>query len=323
MRAKTIGIIAGALIVAAIAMSAVALSPLGLLSRPNPDTSDGSTGGTAPHPLAFEKPAWNAGDSWTYTAAASRDGGPGGAIATGTLTRRVESVDASVVNVSVAAAFRAHWTLAPDTTGTGGSIMIAYRMYFTDANISGYTWYRASDLATLKEVRTVHFEGNFETDSGVYHAAYTATVETTYEPALDMWSFPLQANEAWNATATGTVHVTAQWAIDAPNQPWVFQKDMTITRDVHLFLVSGPSEDIVTPAGTFQAIPVWLAQPHIEIIGPSPGPRLVDGLDEDLPMPGDHVAGAWFSGTAKNVVKVAFDTAGTHLDLALTEYHLG
>jgi hypothetical protein len=320
MRTKTVGIISGFLIVAAVAIAAAALSPMALLSRPNSNSPGGSTG---PHALAFEKPTWNAGDSWTYTASASRDGGQGGAIATGTLTRTVESVDASVVNVSVDGAFRAHWTLSPDSAGTAGTILIAYQMYFTDATIDGYTWYRASDLATLKEVRTIHFEGNFETDSGVYHAGYTATVETTFEPALNVWSFPLEANAAWSATATASVHATAAWAVDTPSQPWIFRKEITLTRDVHLSLVSGASEDVVTPAGTFQSIPVWLGPPHVGILGATRAPGLADGMDEDVPVLREHAAGAWFSGSAKNVVKVSFDTADAHLDLTLTEYHLG
>jgi len=323
MVAKTVGILSASVIVVAVAITALALGPLALLSRSNPGANPDRPGGPGPHPLAFEKPAWNAGDSWTYTSSASRDDGPGSAIATGTLTRQVESADADRVNVSVAGSFQTRWTLAPDATGSAGSIMLAHEMYFTGAAIEGYTWYRASDLATLKEVRTVHFDGSFEMDSGSYPAAYTATVETTFEPALNVWSFPLQANEAWTATSTATVHATAQWKVDTPAEPWSFQKQITFTRDVRLALVSGSSQDIVTPAGTFESIPVWLGLPSIGAFAPVRAPGLADGLDEDMPVPREHATAAWFSGSAKNVVKLAFDTGDAHLDLALTEYHLG
>jgi hypothetical protein len=316
------------MLVAVATIAALAVGPANLLSLSGPGTrpnapGTGGDGGAPPHVFAIEKPTWHTGDSWTYSADASADGRPGGAIATGTLTRTVVSMDASTVNVSVEGTFRSHWSLAPTDPQAAGSIMLNYAIGFRDATIGGYTWYRASDLATLKEVRTITFKGTFGTEAEVYNATYTASVETTFDPALDVWSFPLESNSSWTATSNASVHAVARWSIDAGAQPWVFSKDVTFTREVRLSLISGAEEDVVTPAGTFPSIPVWTGAAHVEALAPSRDPGIADGLEEDAPIPRDHVAAAWFSGTAKNVVMLTFDTGDAHLNLSLTDYHLG
>jgi hypothetical protein len=326
MRTRTLGAIAGSLIVAAAAFAAFLVGPSNLISLDTPGTDspspDGGDDGTGARPFAVEKPTWNTGDSWTYTAGAPSDGGPGGRLATGTLTRTVVSMDESLVNVSVEGSFRARWSLAPDNPDSRGFIMLDYSLGFRDATVGGYTWYRASDLATVKEVRTIVFHGTFEMDSGTYGARYAASVETTFEPALDVWSFPLDPNEAWTATSTATVQVSARWSIDTPDEPWVVAKEHAFTRDIHLPLASGPAEMVVTPAGTFESIPVWVAAPHVTLVGRYDS-GVADGLEEDVPVPRDHASASWFSEAAKNVVKVEFYTGEAHVDLMLTDYHVG
>jgi hypothetical protein len=328
MRSRILGAIAGSLIVAAAAIAALAVGPSNIISLEDPGTGptgpgDGGDVDAGPGLFAVERPTWHMGDSWTYTAQASVDAGPEARIATGSLTRTVVSMDESLVNVSVAGSFRAQWILAPENPDAKGSIMLDHAFGFRNAMIAGYTWYRAPDLATVKEVRRIAFQGAVETDSGTHGARYATSVETTYEPALDMWSFPLGANEAWTATSTATVRVSVRWSVDAPQQPWVFAKDYTFTRDIRLPLFSGPAEEVVTPAGTFETIPVWVATPHVKTLGARHDPGMADGLEEDMPFPRDHASAAWFSPTAKNVVKVDFFTGDAHVDLTLTDYHLG
>jgi hypothetical protein len=328
MQRRTLGFLTGAMLVAVATIAALAVGPANLLSLSGPGTrpnapGTGGDGGAPPHAFAIEKPTWHTGDSWTYSANASADGGPGSAIATGTLTRTVVSMDASTVNVSVEGSFRSHWSLAPTDPQAAGSIMLNYAIGFRDATIGGYTWYRASDLATVKEVRTITFKGTFGTETDVYNATYTASVETTFDPALDVWSFPLESNSSWTATSNASVHAVARWSIDAGAQPWVFSKDVNFTRVVRLSLISGASEDVVTPAGTFPSIPIWTGSPHVGALATSRDPGLADGLEEDAPIPRDHVAAAWFSETAKNVVMLTYDTGDAHLNLSLTDYHLG
>src|SRR5947199_233766 len=60
-----------------------------------------------------------------------------------------------------------------------------------EASLSGYTWFRASDLAVIKEVRTLVVHGSAATAAGTYNASYVATIMTSFDPALDVWSFHL------------------------------------------------------------------------------------------------------------------------------------
>jgi hypothetical protein len=326
MERKTLVIIAG--VVAAVTIAAIAFGPAGLgnLFLPTTNPNEPGNGNPGPKPTALDVPTWHEGDSWTYEAKAnpSSDGtSRNGPSATGSLTRTVVSADASTYNVSVQGSFHAHWTLNPIPDGSAaGSIMLDYHMFFEDATVDGYTWVRTSDLAIVKEVRTVHFDGSFEMDSGSYNASYTATVETTYDPALNVWAFPLEANETWNATSTATVRISTDWRVDDPHGAWEFGQDHTVTRDVRLFLMSGAAEDIETPAGTFAAIPVQIGTPALGRAATSDLVDVAAGLDQDIPVPQDHSVVMWFSGTAKNVVKVSVYLGGFEVDLALTAYHV-
>lgn len=326
MQRKTLVIIAG--VVAAVAIAAIAFGPAGLVNLSAPTTNrdePGNGGNPGPQPTALDVPTWHEGDSWTYEVNASSDetirDGPS---ATGSITRTIVSADASTYNVSVQGSFHARWTLNPIPHGdAAGSIMLDYHMFFEDVTVNGYTWVRTSDLAIVKEVRTVHFEGTFETDAGAHNASYTATVETTYDPALNVWAFPIEANETWNATSTATVHISTDWRVDDPHGAWEFGQDLSMTRDVRLFMMSGAAEDIETPAGTFPSIPVRIGLPALGRAETSDLMDVAAGLDHDVPVPRDHFVETWFSGTAKNVVKVSLFLGGFKVDLALGAYHLG
>src|SRR5436853_2301602 len=124
------------------------------------------------------------------------------------------------------------------------------RSMLENATVGGYSWYRASDLALQKEVRTVSVGGSSTTAAGIYDASYSATIETTFDPALNVWSFPLQANESWNATSTATVHGWIQWQLSGPNATWKEASNFTYPEPVRLFLMSGPVVGVSTPAGS-------------------------------------------------------------------------
>lgn len=325
MQRKTLVIIAG--VVAAVAIAAIAFGPAGLANLFAPTTSPdepGNGGNPGPHPTALDVPTWHEGDSWTYEVNASLVETSGdGPSATGSITRTVVSADASTYNVSVQGSFHARWTLNPIPDGDAvGSIMLHYHMLFEDATVAGYTWVRTSDLAVAKEVRTVHFEGTFVTDAGAYDASYTATVETTYDPALNVWAFPIEANETWDAASTATVRISTHWRVDDPHGAWEFGEDLNVTRDVRLFMISGAAEDIETPAGTFPSIPVRIGLPALDRAATSDLLDVAAGLDQDVLVPRDHSVETWFSGAAKNVVKVSLYLGGFKVDLALSAYHL-
>src|SRR5207245_5081377 len=39
------------------------------------------------------------------------------------------------------------------------------------------------------------------TARGWFNVSYSATVQTTYQPALDIWAFPIEENETWNVSS--------------------------------------------------------------------------------------------------------------------------
>ncbi len=197
MQRRVLGVLIACL-VTAIAISAVAFGPAALRDLGSPK-APGQTG-TGPQATSIERPTWYQGDTWTYTVNTTSAGlRPDGPSASGSLTRTVVSADASRDNVSLAGSFHIRWMV--DVTPAAGmadaSRMVACGGMFENATLGGYTWYQASDLAIIKEVRTLEVGGSTTTPMGTYRASYKAAVETTFDPALKVWSFPLQANETW------------------------------------------------------------------------------------------------------------------------------
>src|SRR5207249_595948 len=116
-----------------------------------------------------------------------------------------------------------------------------------------------------------------------------------------VWSFPLQANETWNATSTATVHGWIQWQLSGPNATWKEASNFTYTEPVRLFLMSGPVAEVSTPAGAFSAIPVSMGHPELDLthagIATDPGDHAM-GFDHEVPVERNHAMQAWFSGDA-------------------------
>jgi hypothetical protein len=196
---------------------------------------------------------------------------------------------------------------------------------FENATLGGYTWYRASDLAIVKEVRTLDVQGSTMTPTGPYLASYKAFVETSYEPALKVWAFPLQPNETWMASSNATIRAAAHWHLTGPNVSWDVVSIFNAKVPVRLFLHSGEAETVVTPAGSFSAISVSAGHPDLDVARATAldaSPNRAMGLDHESPIERDHSGLAWFSGTAKNVVQAHLFTLGFRLTLALRSYHL-
>jgi hypothetical protein len=317
-------------IVAAIAIAAVAFGPGVLRDLSSPGSNPNRPGnGSGPSPTSFDVPTWHVGDSWTYQTNASSGGlQPDGPTASGNLTRTVVSAGSSQYNVSLDGSFHIRWMIDPTpmASPSGAAAMMMCRGMFDNATLSGYTWYQASDLAVVKEVRTVNVHGSSMTSAGIYDASYSATVETTFEPALKVWSFPLQANQTWTATSNATVTGWIQWHLSGPNASWSDRSNFTFHVPVRLSMMSGEEADIVTPAGTFAAIPVSIGHPELDVAPPGMTADPVDramGFDHEMPIGRDHATQAWFSGAAKNVVKAEMFEGGMRLNLVLRSYHLG
>lgn len=324
MQRKPLAVIVGA-VVAAVVLAAIAFGPPGIeqLANPPETPDEPRDDDTVPNPSSFSVPTWRVGDRWTYeTRGASGQMAPAGLSVSGILSRTVVSADASMYNVSVEGLFRSQWVISPATQGEGfGPMTEDSPLVFRDATLAGFTWYRTSDLAILREFRTVTFERTAPSDAGMYRATYTASVDTKYEPPLDVWSFPLVPNDAWVATGEATVVGTSRWTTEDPSGLRSGANEWTFKRPVHLGLASGPVEDVVTPAGTFPAIAVRIDVPETGIDAGSTD--VAAGLDRAVPVPLDPSLTAWFSGTAKNVVQLSLTAGDARADLVLTDYDLG
>ncbi len=322
-----------ALIVSVLATSlllvafAVAVGPENL-------TNFGSPNGTRPQPAAgpIGTPTWHVGDSWTYSVNASSAPDStqslwGAPALEGTVTRTVDAADGSQYNVSLAATFHIGKVIdLSQETGYGNtSIMLHSSVVLNDATVDGYTLYRASDLAKVKEFRTVHISGSFYAEYDMYNAtinaSYTAKIETSYDPPLDVWSFPLGENETWEAASNATVHVWKVWRFDGPN--WYIEKgrNATFTVPIRLLLASGVFEDVTTPAGTFSAIPVRVGLPVLDLGTTTDQMAFAMRLGDDGFGEPHTAVEAWFNGDVGNVVKAETLLDGMHVEIELTSYH--
>src|SRR5437660_1145203 len=149
--------------------------------------------------------------------------------------------------------------------------------------------------------------------------------------AGDTWTYDVNATaggiraDGPSATGNATVHGWIRWDLSGPNATFGAMVNFSYTVPVRLFLVSGATEDVSTPAGTFPAIPVSMGRP--EILSGRPGivsapsdPAL--GFDHEMPVEPLHSAQTWYSGTVKNVVKFHLFTDGMRLNLVLSSYHI-
>ena len=324
MQTKSLRITALAAVVA-VAIAAVALGPLNLGNLGGPGTTNGNT----PQSSSIGTPTWHTSDTWTYDVNASSpdttDTMWGRPSVTGSLTRTVVSADGSQYNVSVQGSFHIGRLIDPlrDPDIANASIRVLGHSNLDNATVVGYVLYRTSDLATVMEVRTVQVSGSIWTEARTFNASYTVKVETTYDPPLDVWSFPLRENESWNVSSNATIHVWTKWRLDGPNMYFEYGRNFTATVPIRLHLMSGASMDVTTPAGTFSAIPVRLALPGADLRTVDDRLGVVMGLGTDAFVEPRVPVETWFNGTAKNVVQAVGRAGGLRVDAVLASYHVG
>ena len=323
MRIRPLGLAAITVALVGIAMAAVAFGPanlakLGSPSRPN-----------APQASSIGTPTWHVGDSWTYTVNST----PLDIFVTsptldrpsvmGTLTRTVASADGTEYNVTVHGSFHlpSVFNAARDGGYTNTSTLLLFQPVLENATVDGYALYRASDLAELKEVRSVHLDSSLRTARGWFNSSYTATVQTTYEPALDIWSFPLGENETWNVSSNATIRAMIQWHFEGPSASFGFWHTFNATVPIRMRLHSGMLEDVTTPAGTFSSIPVRVAVPATDRLATADREGPVLGLGGDECGRPRLAAEAWFSGDAGNVVKAVTFIGGMRIVAELASFH--
>src|SRR5881628_924977 len=159
------------------------------------------------------------------------------------------------------------------------------------------------------------------TARGWFNTSYTATVQTTYEPALNIWSFPIEENETWNVSSNATIHAMIAWRFDGPNDSFGFWHNFKVTVPIRLTLDSGELENVTTPAGTFASIPVRVALPTIDRLATDDREGPVVGLGGDECGQPRLAAEAWFSGDVGNAVKAVSFIGGMKIVAELASFH--
>src|SRR3989442_4292720 len=263
MRTKWMGMLVATAILASLAIAAVALGPANLLNLGSP------AGGNTPQASSIGVPTWHVGDFWTYHLNASSAVPTWSAfVVAGNVTGMVTASDGGQYNVSVHGSFHVESLIDVARSGDFGNatIMLWSRTFMENATVDGYTLYRASDLAELRDVRTVRITGSIWTEVGTFNASYTTKVDTTYEPALDVWAFPISENETWNVSSNATIHVWTKWRLDSPNEDFEFGHNFTVTLPIRLLAHFGMAEDVTTPPETVSTIPLRLTLPTLDIV---------------------------------------------------------
>ncbi len=323
MRIRPLGLVAITLALVGIAVAAVAFGPANLAKLGSPP------GTNTPQVSSIGAPTWHVGDTWTYNVNST----PPDVFVTsptwespsltGTLTRTVASATGSEYNVTVHGSFHlgSVFDAARDGGETNSSTLLLFQPVMENATVDGYAVYRASDLAELKEARTVQLKSSLWTARGWFNASFTATVQTTYEPALDIWSFPLGENETWNVSSNATIHAMIAWRFDGPNDSFGFWHTFNATVPIRLALHSGELENVTTAAGTFASIPVRVALPTIDRLTTDDREGPVLGLGGDECGRPRLAAEAWFSGDVGNVVKAVTLIGGMKIVAELASFH--
>ncbi|HKW43953.1 MAG TPA: hypothetical protein VJP06_07170 [Thermoplasmata archaeon] len=327
MRTRSLGLIVVAAVIAVVAVAAVAFGPMNLtgLTNRTPTSDKPGPGGPGPQTASpIPAPTWQVGDTWTYNTSrpdpvlTPQWGAPSSQV--GSITRTVTSASNGVYNVSITGSFHIPDLIDPTTDTPANAIILSRPTALENASVEGYAWYRMSDLAKLKDFRLVTVSGPLWTEAGVANASFSATVETTYSPALDLWSFPLGENESWNASSNATIHASLSWHAAGPNWTWNINWNFNATVPVKLVLTSGTAENVTTPAGTFRAIPVRV---HLAMPGPMDDHKeMAMNLGNDEAIEHRAPAELWFSGTVKGVVQATMTIRGVRVEAVLISYHV-
>ena len=168
----------------------------------------------------MDKPSWNPGDYWVYSAT---DVGFGFGGSPGTVRYDV---------------------LGPDTVNVGGTDYPAYRLKVT-ANATSSTvtfnaadvWYRTSDLALVQQSWNV-------TADVPFFGRVIVSVIVTFDPPLGL-AWPFTSGKTWSSTTTITT-VTTYGGFTPPPITGTLDDDYVVQA----------ATTVTVPAGTFDTTPV-------------------------------------------------------------------
>ena len=340
MQRKTLTLLAVPVLAIALAASAVAFVP-GILNA----LSTGSSPATS-----FAAPTWKAGDSWTYNVSlASWDAGeilPGEMLPQSSMATEAHVMGTLVETVvgSVDTPYGPAWnTTVNATLGFGnpqpmaGMQTTAAPLAIRPVTVSGFVWYRASDLAPVYALRTVDIRSTWNTSESwasefgllanqTCSLRYTATTQVWFAPPLVVWHFPLAENESWNVSSNATIHYTSSFGFQSGNATFESDHSMNFTVPVDFAMRTGTFENVTTPAGAFRALSVSAVHRTFHEIPDRDASAMLNltaATDVDMPH---AFASAWFSAQAGNAVKAQVGLGGLEgprVELDLVSYTYG
>lgn len=271
-------------------------------------------------------PVWHTGDSWTYNVTlGSGDGDTAPTWSPFGLHGQVTETVAGTVSTPFGTAYNV--TLA----GTFGiedheGLLEPQNATVAGASLGGYAWYRTSDLATVQTVRTVHVNHTFEVFGGTDAFSYDAMTSVAFNPPIELWKFPLQANETWNVTSNATVEHASTVVFESPNATFSDHRNATFTIRLAFDAHTGLFENVTTPAGTFNALPTRYARaPFANLTQDDRISDPVVGFAEDcLRFEPRAFGSSWFSAAVGNVVRahMGIGELGLGVSMVLVAYHV-
>jgi hypothetical protein len=289
------GIVAAAVILAA--------GAVGLMHWPAARSNAQTTPTTSPTAASIPAPTWTAGQSWTYNVSVSRIApaviGWYGYSTYGLVTEKVLGTVSTgfgdAYNVSVAGTF---------------GMMGVYRTNLPQASetssvtLTGFTWYRTTDLATIASVRSTHLEHNVTVRNATWSTDFTANLWVDYDPPLATWQFPLQANASWNVSSNATVHYSSSYKVIGTNVSLGGTHFANATIPIRFRLQTADFANLTTPAGTFWSLRVSAVVGPVTMEFPDHAVDLgLNATTDILSEPLHPIMSLWFSAKVGNVVK--------------------
>lgn len=323
MNRKMLAILAVPLLAIAIAASAVAFVP-GILNTLSPGPSTATS---------ISAPTWKVGDAWTYNVSfpslESQQVLPGEMMQPAMPTEAfvLGTLKETVVG-SVSTDYGSAWNVSLDVTmgfheptPVVGPQPVLEPMSLPAVSVSGFAWYRTSDLAPVYVQKTATLASTWTVSTGnmtgfgilanaTYSLTHTSTTRIWYHPPLTLWNFPLQENESWNVSSNATIRYASSFAFSGPNITFESNHTANFTVPLRFTVHTGTFEDVATPAGTFHALSVSVFHREPLVIPDRDASATMNLTGEtDLDMP-PALATSWFSGQVGNVVKTDLGLAG-------------
>ncbi len=125
----------------------------------------------------------------------------------------------------------------------------------------GTQWLRVSDLATVKTY--------METSSSGMGFSDTSSMESTYDPPVDSYNFPMSIAETWMITYTETIRETYSYN----GEPETYTDSYEATMECEALHV----EEVTVPAGTFETFVIFSQEKSGEYYG---GGGIFTGMGE-------------------------------------------